>query len=103
MVQEEEIKEKYKESKPKIDVLLCDKCLSEVSVYLLEKLPSFFCAPIESLILFLKFKENFVDDFFHLNTKCGENDSPLHLKLMWQCCVAHIIFSICLRFDFDLD
>ena len=56
-----EIKEKYKESEPKLDVLLCDKYVTEVSEHLLEKLPSFFCVPIEALLLFIKFKENFIN------------------------------------------
>jgi len=56
-----EINAKYKESKPEIDVLLCDKSLSEASVYLLDKLPLAFPAPIEGLILFLKFRQNFID------------------------------------------
>jgi hypothetical protein len=56
-----EINAKYKESKPGIDVLLCDKSLSEVSIYLLEKLPLAFPAPVEAFILFLKFREEFID------------------------------------------
>jgi hypothetical protein len=52
---------KYKESESKIDVLLCDRSLSEASVYLLDKLPLAFPAPIEGLILFLKFRQNFID------------------------------------------
>ena len=76
-----EIKEKYKESKPKIDVLLCDKYLSEVSVYLLEKLPSIFCVPIESLILFLKFKENFVDAEQRINPKLLSQELTEYSKI----------------------
>jgi hypothetical protein len=54
-----DIKEKFKESNPRLDDLLCDKYTTEISKHLAEKLPSFFCAPIEAFILFLKFREDF--------------------------------------------
>ena len=49
--------------------------------YLLEKLPSIFCIPIESLILFLKFKENFVDAEQRINPELLSQELTQYSKI----------------------
>jgi len=68
------IREKYKETEPKLEVLLCDKHVTKVSEHLLEKLPTFFCVPIEALLLFIKFKENFIKAGQHINPELLRQD-----------------------------
>jgi len=53
------LKDKFEGSQPRIEVLLSDKFTNDISIHLSEKLPSFFCAPIEAFILFLKLREDF--------------------------------------------
>ena len=75
------LKNKFEGSEPKLDVLLCDKNITEASEYLLEKLPSFFCVPIEALILFIKFKENFINAGQYINPELLSQELTEYSKI----------------------
>ena len=75
------LKNKFEGSEPKLDVLLCDKHITEASEYLLEKLPSFFCVPIEALILFIKFKENFINAGQYINPELLSQELTEYSKI----------------------